>query len=146
MHMVVPLPTSERSVPGRRTPRKAINHGQSKTGTFTQRLGCKERIKGTFDDAGLHAGAGVGYAQGYVLAGREGRAASRHVRPAIYWLSPGSKRPPFGAIASRALMHRFSRAFSSCEESTLVTHRPPAPTTSNSTVGRPCGGSGLPCH
>ena len=38
-------------------------------------------------------------------------------------------RPPSG-IASRALMHRLSSAFSSCDGSISVGHRPPAPTTS----------------
>ncbi len=43
-------------------------------------------------------------------------------------------RPPSG-IASRALITRLSRALSSWEVSTLVSHRPPAPTTSTSTAG-----------
>ena len=69
-----------------------------------------------------------------ILAGRHVVARGVPARRAnLLWVSM-VMRPPSG-IASRALMQRFSSAFSSCGGSTSAGHSPVAPTTSMATEG-----------
>ena len=64
-----------------------------------------------------------------------GRSRSRAARWSSHLLPVSMvSRPPSG-MASRALMHRFSRAFSSWCGSTRVVHSPPAATASTATSG-----------
>ena len=64
-----------------------------------------------------------------------GRSCLRAARSSSHLFAVSIVSLPPSGIASRALMHRFSTAFSSWFGSTNVGHKPLAPTTSTSTAG-----------
>ena len=64
-----------------------------------------------------------------------GNSRSRAARVSSHLLAVSMVSLPPSGMASRALMHKFSSALSSCDGSTRTGHKPPAPTTSIATFG-----------
>jgi hypothetical protein len=91
-------------------PDEAVDHRQAEPRSLPERLGGEERIEGARDDVGRHAGARVGDAQRDILPRRQfADARGAVVKPLVGGLD---RDPSPSGIASRALMHRLSKAFS----------------------------------
>ena len=100
-------------------PGEAVDHRQAEAGALADRLGREERIERLRDHIRRHAGAGVGDAERDILARRQVALAARRASSSHVLAVSMVRRPPSG-MASRALMHRLSSAFSSWLGSTSV--------------------------